>query len=309
MVWETVKSNGEKVLAFNYWPRPVNWVKNISVLVCTQDTFMMQIELAFNLAAAFFWSNLLPSPREIERKVVTGGYRCGFYLDIPIKSPIEILWGAGTARMIAEIASPFARGLFFWWAVESSIEALASFGTLLYPQYQCVDEVGDGMRKMDKASIPNGHTEGGVGLGELVFDRYSILSPTTAHVTFPAGYWKVQVCWAVQDAPGAITAMQVGLRQDLGPLNMVAIPVGDGSPIHWAQVQWEGHSEVPLAISAHFISDRPAGLPILFATCTYFIVSWSPTPLPPGHDLLPGPGDKFPDRQYPDCLALLDLLT
>jgi len=68
MVWQEVSSAGKSVANFNHWPRPANWVKNISVLVCMEQTFIVQIELAFNVAMEFFLSNLLPSPREIERK-------------------------------------------------------------------------------------------------------------------------------------------------------------------------------------------------------------------------------------------------
>jgi len=309
MVWEYVSSQGKKLAAFNYWPRPTNWVKNISVLVCNQDTFIMQIELAFNLAAAFFWANILPSPRELERKFFTGGYRCGFYLDIPLKGPVEILWGKGTQKMVAEIARPFVTPLFYFWGISTTIEALSSFGTLIYPQYQCIEEIGDGLRKMDVAAMNINHTEGVPGLGEFVFDHNDFLSLTVAQVNIPPGYWRVIACWAIANDEDQLDNLSVGIIINGGEKLMNAVELNTVAPIIWSQTDVSGHTEGAISVSAYFESDRHASLPLMLITCTYFVYYWSPIPFVPGPGGLVQPGGDSPGRHYPSCDEVLDLLT
>jgi len=62
---------------YTHWPSPYNFQKNIKVLAC-QDGWVAEIELYATAAGYFFWSNLVPSPVEITRKLFLGSYKCGF---------------------------------------------------------------------------------------------------------------------------------------------------------------------------------------------------------------------------------------
>jgi len=301
MVWETVSSQGSKILNYNHWPTPVNWVKNIRLLVCNQDTWMAEIELAFDLAMLFFWNNVIPSPREIERKAFTGGYRCGFYLDIPIKSPIEIIFGKGTARMIAEIAGPFATGLFYWWAMSATYEALSAFTTVLYPQLFCVDRLGDAARSNDRGALGSGEHSGVPGLGFRSFDYLNIMSLTDATCFFPAGYWRVYCAWLLPVGEGPFDYLRVSVKAGDNFYDVREVPHGAENVLEQITCEASGQSDQPITVSAWVAYKRPIGVLPVTVECVRFIAYWSPTPFPPNTgELQTGHQDEGP-RLFPDC--------
>lgn len=305
MVWESVSSAGSKVANFNHWPMPVNWVKNIRLLVCNQDTWMAEVELAFNIGMWFFWNNVLPSPREIERKAFTGGYRCGFYLDIPIKSPVEVIFGRGTARMIAEIAEPFARGLFYWWAASATMEALAAFTTIMYPQLYCTDNLGNAMRSNDRAALGSGEHSGVPGLGFLNFDHNNIMSLTDATVFFPAGYWRVVALFLLPVGEGPFDYLRVGIKAG-SDTYMHDVPHGPTNVLEQITGEASGHSPgSPITVSAWIEYKRPIGVLPVTVECVRYIAYWSPDPFPPGQDALQTGSQDDGPRLYPDCYGNL----
>jgi len=278
MVWEKVKSGGKSVAGFNHWPAPANWIKQIRTLACNQESFTFQIDFAFPIAAHYFWSNLLPSPREVERKFFLGGYRCGFYIDVKVKSPLEVIWGAKTARVIAEIARPFVTPLFYFWVVTSTVEALASWQTLLYPQLVCTPSLGDGQRRDDIAPLGAGETHGVPGLGTWQYDFKGFMSLTTASVTLPPGYWHVYAAWLVEGCQGGIDSVSVGLLVNGVPTNMSegapVLPFGQSFVIN----EKSGYSASGAEVSAYIEAQRPPGVIPCFAYCHLFIYDWSPIP-------------------------------
>jgi len=301
MVWEAVSGNVKTVAGWNQWPSPVNWVKNIRILVCNQDTWMAEIELAFDLAVSFWWNNLFPSPREVERKFFTGGYRCGFLLDIPIKSPIEVIWGKGTARMIAEIASPFTKALFYWWATATAFEALSYFTTILYPQLFCEDRTADAMRSNDRGALGSGTHSGVPGLGTLNFDYLGIMSLTDATCFFPAGYWRVVVAWLLPVGEGPFNYLRVGIKAGDNTYDMTDVPHGPENVLEQIMSESSGQSDQPITVSAWIEYSRPIGVLPVTVEAVRFIAYWSPTPFDkPSGTLQTGTQDDGP-RLYPDC--------
>jgi len=201
MVWEAAMGNAKKAAAFNHWPTPTNWLTDIKILMCNQDTWMAQFEFAAAAAAYLFYTQFIPGPRELERKALTGGYRCGFYLNVKVKSPIEIIWGRGTATMIGEIARPFVTPLFYYWAMGVGIEALAIWQSMMFPQAACDVPIGDVLLENARTTIPPGHTEGIPGLGELKYDHLNINSPTQPDATIPAGSMRCTARWIFNAGP------------------------------------------------------------------------------------------------------------
>jgi len=210
VVWEAARSEGKKLLKFNHWPNPVNRIVDIEVLICNQDTWLARIELAAATAADFFWTNLLPSPRELERKALLGGYRCGFYMNIKVKSPIAIIFGRGTSTVIAEIASPFAKALFWFWAQSSAYEAMIQWQTVLYPELFCVPDVGVLLDKHATAPIGQGHITGTTAFPTHQYDPFHISLPFEEGCTLPAGNAKVTCAWIFQPGATGISNVKTG---------------------------------------------------------------------------------------------------
>jgi len=301
MVWETVKHEGKKIAGFNHWPNPVDWVTDIKVLVCNQDTWIAEINLFAALAAKWFWTNVIPGPRELERKFMTGGYRCGFYIDVKVKSPISIIFGEGTGRVIAEIAGPVATAFFWIWAEQASIEALSAWQTLLYPQEFCQDHIGDGLRRADHGVLGQGHWEGVPGLGVFVFDAYEYLSLGAALVSLPAGYWSVYAAWIVDASPWITSNLKLGFHADSVPVGMWE--AGDTTPGLPTQriTQASGYSDHGQVIEAWMEGDRPLGSFPQNITCVMFTYTWSPNPWPGWKDALQGPPTPVQPLNLPLC--------
>jgi len=210
MTWESIQRGAKDVVNFSYWPSPFNFMKDARILLCNQDTWMAEFQFAFDLIAYFFWTQLIPSPRELERKAFTGSYRCGFYLDVNIKSPIEIVFGQGTSRMIGEIAAPFARGLFFWWAMGAAFEAAAIWQTLMFPELLCDPFIGDVARKNDTHVVPPNYIDGVPGLGEEIYDPHDWCAPFGPVVLLPPGGHRVYAAWLFNAGPTGMTNIQTG---------------------------------------------------------------------------------------------------
>jgi len=122
---------------WTHWPKPFNGITNIRVLACNDGVWIADITFYAKFIGRFLFSNFFPSPVEIFRKTLTGGYRCGFYLKPLQFAPGDLLWGEATTRVIAQILSPFTRGLFYWWAAETAWSALDAWHSLIYEQARC----------------------------------------------------------------------------------------------------------------------------------------------------------------------------
>jgi len=276
MVWESVSKGASDVVKFNHWPQPFNFLKNARVLVCNEDTFIVELQFAFNLFAYFFFTQLIPSPREIERKTFTGGYRCGFYLDIKVKSPIEIIWGQGTARMIAEISRPFTTGLFYWWGMGAIFEAFGIWQTLMFRQLLCDPFIGDVLRRDDIMSWPPGDNEGVPGLGELVWDPYHLCGPSQPFIEFPPGGWHVYAVWMFNAGPTGLTNVKTGWFDGDNVVGLTSH--GDVLPGQQLPVirEAQGWSAGGFSLGAYASGTSGPSVIASAAICMRFIADWIP---------------------------------
>lgn len=289
MVWEKMETLGRRAPSWNRWPPLHNWVKDIRTLVCDDQTMLVQVKLAFALSMEMFFTNFLPSPREVERKFFTGGYRCGHILNVPLKSPVEILFGKGTNTIIAEIARPAVTALYYFWLQQTTITALSMFTTLIYPMAFCEENIGDAYRRNDRASLGGGHIEGVPGLGVLIFDYYDICTANAAIASFPPGYWSVTAVWVVNPSPWPTTNLVLGIR-DLGGIDY--FEHFDDQDAGFGQ-QWisnaGGYSDDNHTVEAWMSGDKPLDAFPQLITCVIFTASWSPVGPPVGTDNLMQP--------------------
>jgi len=170
MVWEKVKDNPRK---WSHWPNPLtNMVKKIDVLAC-ENTWQAKVEMWAIGLANFFWTNFIPSPVELTRKVTMGGYKCGFYLPIEVKSPLDIVWKDGrTSQVLLEISRPITTALFYWWAAETAWDALSTFSSLLMKEELCDLDKNEVLLRDGDLLIPGSlhDFDSGAALYEEIYD-------------------------------------------------------------------------------------------------------------------------------------------
>jgi len=142
-VWETSQSIANKGVKefFNNpkrWPDPTRGlVKRIDVLAC-ESLLITRMEMWTLAAAVWAYGVFIPQPTEIARKILTGGYKCGFYSKRSIKSPLDIIWRDGrTSKTLGQMLRPATTGLWAMWAASSAYDALATWQTLAYKIDAC----------------------------------------------------------------------------------------------------------------------------------------------------------------------------
>jgi len=121
---------------WSHWPSPYNFEARIRVLAC-EDSWQAEIELYATAFAWWFYSNVVPSPVEITRKIMLGGYRCGFYTPIRIKSLLSFFIGNKGVKFLAELIRPATTALFWWWVASSIFAALDTWHTVAEAKEDC----------------------------------------------------------------------------------------------------------------------------------------------------------------------------
>jgi len=121
---------------WSHWPSPYNFEGRIRVLAC-KDGWQAEVELYATAFAWWFYSNVVPSPVEITRKIMLGGYRCGFYTPIRIKSPLSFFIGDKGVKFLAERLRGPLTVLFWWWVASSLFAALDTWHTVQLAKAEC----------------------------------------------------------------------------------------------------------------------------------------------------------------------------
>jgi len=121
---------------WSHWPTPYNFQTKITQLAC-EPTWQAKIELYATGFAWWFWTNIVPSPVEITRKVLLDSYKCGFYLPIKVKSPLQFFIGKGGVTFLAELARPITTFAFYWWVASSIFAALDTYHTVQILEEEC----------------------------------------------------------------------------------------------------------------------------------------------------------------------------
>jgi len=210
MVWETVSKGAGKAIKFQQWPNPINAIANISVLMCNRDYWIAEVEFIGLAVANFFWTNFVPSPRELERKTLLGSYKCGFYLNDGFRSPLESLWGRGVQKALVEIANPFVTALWYAWAASAAIDALAVWQTIMFPQAFCDPFRGNYLYTGAHAFASSGISDGSVGLGTLAYDPNHYGNAFVADMSVPPGVTTMNVYWSFDAAGPGFSEIRTG---------------------------------------------------------------------------------------------------
>lgn len=295
MVWDAVGGTYHK---YHQWPNPTrNMVADIRVLAC-EDTWQAKVKMYGEAAAHWAWSVFVPQPTEIIRKTVTGSYKCGFYLGLKWKSPLDIIPGPTkdapniygkpfltTSEGLAEITRPLVSGLFYLWAAGSAYEALSTWQSLVYAGEMCDLQhneclLADGIGEFFNTG----------GTGEP--NQYVVLhDPNGWHPAF-SGFVNVpEACYLQFDAIGTVD--MGGADASVFDVYINGIPGGPGAqesivhlgPLHpgehrdWS-LSWGGFV-VPTVVAVEANVVQTAG-PLQRSTlvCKRLTVTESPAPRP-----------------------------
>jgi len=244
-IYEQAREVGGEIanpLRFPQWPNPVDSVVNFSELAC-QSGWQATVKFAAASYARFAWATFVPSPAELTRKFLLGGYKCGFYFLPKIKSPLDLVIGEEGTSILARAAEPFTKVLFYWWVAESVAGAISTWTTVMHRQEQCNDL--DIEVKESNA------------LATLIWGTHNT-PPGFYHVDYdpnhldPAGTGNIPV------GPGGVTASASGFLVDrFGQVDSLSIQillnstVVASSPIHVAN---DGYTK-----EGFVVWQRPAG--------------------------------------------------
>jgi len=157
-------------LNYNHWPNPFGKLQDINQLVCDQEQ-IIRLQFWGKMAGSFWFQNMFPSPRELERKWLTGSYRCGFVLEAApleaelgaesgIRSPFEILWRKGPLVVIRGIINPAITAAYYMWVAGTAFNALSQFQSVILKLATCGLNENLTNFALGDASFPS---HGGVG--------------------------------------------------------------------------------------------------------------------------------------------------
>jgi len=180
-MWQSVQGASKSAGKYTSWPNTFkNWVKKVDILAC-EDTWQARVEMWGVAGAHWAFSSFIPSPVEITRKFVAGSYKCGFYFTRGSGSPLNLIWHDGrAATVLLEMAKPFTKALFYWWAAETTWSALDTWQTIIHKGEMC-DALGHETMLMNGVgTFPGGSHDalGSAGLYEVLYDpmhRYGAL--------------------------------------------------------------------------------------------------------------------------------------
>lgn len=276
MSWESELGH---IVKYNHWPNPFrNMVKSINVLAC-EGTWEAMIEMYAVAFGNWFWSNFVPSPFEITRKVFTGSYKCGFYFGPKVKSPLDFVWEDGeTSRALGSILRPVTQGLFYMWAGQTIWEALQTWQSLLYAMEMC-DWDGNTTTMADaSAPINTHHVSGSPAFANVIWDPRSRAEPNNTQVIVSyETVWQCHFVGYFVSSGDVLTNCKVGftingVQQQLTPV----ADVGAGQVKAFA-ITVEGTSPILVAQPYFECDSNQAGVLPSDLLCSRFIVNaWPP---------------------------------
>jgi len=155
------------------WPNPFSGiVDEVDEWSCEQ----VQQHLVFfrsAMLANFWWTNFTPSPIEQLRHFALGQYKCGWLLRPKLKSPIDVIWrNDQLSAVLLEIAGPFTKALFWWWATETAFAAVDQAQSLIYQKELCEANGNETLLRDGNGALPGvpGHRTGDPGLYSTMYD-------------------------------------------------------------------------------------------------------------------------------------------
>lgn len=126
------------IFQYTKWANPFkNGVKRFEQASCEGED-LFDITMWYPTVGNWFFTSFVPSPVEIFRKTVTGGYKCGFYLKTKQKAPLDIIWRNGDAtRFLAKVARLPVTTAYYMWGQQTLWSGLATWQSLIYKGYSC----------------------------------------------------------------------------------------------------------------------------------------------------------------------------
>jgi hypothetical protein len=150
------------------------------------------------------------------RKTLTGSYKCGFYLGVEFKSPLDIVWQDGSAsRMLLEVVRPVTTGLFYMWALSSLFEALSAWQTIVYAQQMCDLTRNECLLANGNGSFYTNGGTGDPGFYTPLWDPNHWHSPFGASISIPVAAFVTGDAYGyVRSTINNVTRMRISL---IGP--------------------------------------------------------------------------------------------
>jgi len=210
-IYETVQRKAgiaANPLRLPTWPNPVNYIVDFDELSC-DETWQGTIKFAVAAYAAYAWATFVPSPAEIFRKTLTGGYRCGFYFMPKFKSPLRLFISEGGVKLFAEFIRPFTTALFWWWVAESVYGAFATWQTVMHRAERCIESHCSTQEKLGVALLVPGTHNGVPGAFTKIQDDCNMDPGGTGVVGVNSDEWTAACAWRLSDPQGQVTALSV----------------------------------------------------------------------------------------------------
>lgn len=219
-MWDKVSQGPSK--SWTHWPNPFPFLRDLQVVAC-EDRVQIRLWFWGAVFGRWFFSNFIPSPVELTRKVISGGYKCGFFLpdrvnelgDIKQKqlgSPLDFIWAdRSVSQAVLEMSSPFTTTLFYLWAFQTAWSGMSAAHHALIAIESCAalkNEVLLGTGSGDWNFSPESGSPVGFTTYYDPLGRYDGISS----ITFPAGAISGFACGYVQSLGKNVTSCEIYIR-------------------------------------------------------------------------------------------------
>jgi len=218
------------IYKYTKWNNPFgNGAEEVQTIAC-EGELLFDVKMLAPGIGSWFFSQFVPSPVELIRKTVVGGYRCGFYLRVKVKSPLDIIWRKGDAsRFLARIARPFITPVFWLWGMQTIWEGLSMWQTMIFAAETCDESQDECITSGGQTTIrtpPNGAGNAQAGLD--IWDPNGWHEGLEGSVFIPPEYYSQAHVYVTITGVGASVDY---FRFELG--------LGNGGSANQAAV-WEG---------------------------------------------------------------------
>jgi len=268
----------KQLFPWKRWPGAPNFIVQRDIWAC-QDGWWAYIKFSEYALLNLFWTAFIPSPVEVERKILLGSYRCSFYFFPKIKSPLQLVIGEDGVSILAKLARPVTTVLFWWWAAETAWSALDTAQTIFYKDEFCddlenvvvaedaetpfaVDADGAIVYGWHEVTDPGGHFNPGTGILAIPAGDFTIRA--SAHFVHTAGT-SVSNCAIWLDINGVVWDLQNfdNDKVNAGRSRMVSI---------------NGHANQSIIATLRFKATRSPGAPpfSIGIVGDVFSAAWTP---------------------------------
>jgi len=231
-LWDKFSQGPSK--EWTHWPHVFPFTLNTQVMACADSTYLNLSIIAIT-ALKFFYSNIVPSPVEIARKTVSGSYKCGFYLKVKVKSPLDIIWrSARMSRAIAGITSPITTGLFYVWAATSAYEGLQTAATLYNAFARCDADPNTGVMADAHTFLPDPAGSGAPVFATTLYDPMANQIPAITTFLYEPGRVHLTAFGYLTSVGATVDSAEVYFDIDGAHVALQELPpIGPGESTEW----------------------------------------------------------------------------